>query len=272
MGFLDKLRAAVTSRDSLLCVGLDPDVDRLPEGLPRGPDGVLRFNREIIAVTQDLACAYKPNLAFYEALGREGYDVLRESIRAIPGDLISLGDAKRADISTTSRMYARALFDQLGFDAVTVNPYLGGDAIQPFLDYTDRGVFVVCRTSNPGAADLESRLVSTDAGRRPLFEVVACLADGWNAAGNVGLVLGATAPEELARAREIAPTLPFLVPGIGAQAGDLAAAVRASRPHAPALISASRSILYASTGRDFAEMARRAAIDLKAAINRLRHG
>lgn len=272
MTFLEKLRRSIAARDSLVCVGLDPEVERLPEGLPRGPEGVLRFNLEIVAATKDLVCAYKPNLAFYEALGRPGYDVLWETLAAIPRDVLTIADGKRADIGNTSRQYAKALFDVLGFDSATVNPYLGEDALTPFFEHANRGVFVLARTSNPGARDFEELPVVGPNGSRPLYEVVAARVRGWNRNGNAALVVGATVPAELARLRELTPELPFLIPGLGAQGGDLEAAVATSRLEAPAVISASRSILYASSGPDFAEAARRAAREMRDAIRRVGPG
>lgn len=270
MTFLDRLRAAIGASDSFLCLGLDPELDRLPAGIPRSAEGVLRFNREIIAATRDLVCAYKPNLAFYEALGPAGYDVLARTMEAIPREVVTIGDAKRGDIGNTARLYAKALFEQLGFDAATVNPYQGRDAVQPFLDYAERGVFVVCRSSNPGAADFQDLTVQTSAGPMDLAEAVADQVQGWNHARNAGLVVGATAPDELARLRARAPELPFLVPGVGAQGGSLRAAVSVSRSGAPAIVNASRAILYASSDADFAEAARRAAREVRDAMRRAR--
>lgn len=270
MGFLDRLRSSVEVRDTLVCVGLDPELDRLPQGIAREPDGILAFNRAIIEATGDLVCAYKPNLAFYEALGPNGEVVLRETLRAIPSGVLKIGDAKRADIGNTSRFYAKALFEVFGFDAVTANPYLGYDALQPFLENGEYGTYILCRTSNPGAADFQNLPVRLNGEERPLYEVVARRVGEWNVNRNVGLVVGATAPSELARVRELAPDVPFLVPGIGAQAGDLAAAVRSSHPNAPSIISASRSILYASTRTDFASAAERAAREMRDAIRLLR--
>jgi orotidine-5'-phosphate decarboxylase len=264
--FVEKLRASVATRSTLLCIGLDPELARLPDHLPRTVEGVAQFNREIIAATSDLVSAYKPNLAFYEALGPDGLRVLANTIREISQDIVVIGDAKRGDVGNTARAYASALFDWYGFDAVTVSPYLGGDAIEPFLAYSDRGVFVLCRTSNPGAGEIQSLNVPHDGQMRPLYEVVALRARTWNARGNIGLVVGATAPSELTRVRELAPDLPILIPGIGAQAGDVASAVRAHREDAPVVISASRSILYASSGPDFAEAARQAALALHDAL------
>jgi orotidine-5'-phosphate decarboxylase len=268
--FLDRLRAAVRSQNSLLCIGLDPELARLPPSIDRSPRGALEFLRAIIGETADFACAYKPNLAFYEAFGPAGLDLLAETIALIPPGLIRLGDAKRGDIGNTARLYAVALFERLSFDAVTLNPYLGEDSVTPFLDDADYGVFILCRTSNPGAADFQSLPVVTPAGNQPLYLAVAARARSWNSRGNCGLVVGATAPEELGLVRAVAPDLPMLIPGIGAQGGDLAAAVAAHRPEYPAVISASRAILYGSDGADYAHAARAAAQQLRDAIERYR--
>jgi orotidine-5'-phosphate decarboxylase len=266
MTFREKLEAAAVRNGSLLCVGLDPDPARLPI------DDLAGFNRAIVEATADLVCAYKPNLAFYEALGEEGYAALKETLAAIPADVPTIADAKRGDIGNTARGYARAVFDVLGFDAVTVNPYLGGDSLEPFIQREDRGVFVLCRTSNPGAADIQDLAVGNGRASRPLYQVVAELARRWNTRGNVGLVTGATYPEELARVRELCPDMVLLIPGVGAQAGDLAAAVRGGLDarRGGILVNASRGVLYASAGADFAEAAREAARALRDEIERHR--
>jgi orotidine-5'-phosphate decarboxylase len=265
--FFAKLREAIQRNHSFLCVGLDPDPARLPER------DVAAFNRAIVEATADLVCVYKPNLAFYEALGPRGMDVLQRTVEAIPKGIPVIADGKRGDIGSTAEAYARALFDVYGFDAATVNPYLGGDALAPFLERADRGVFVLCRTSNPGGADLQDRLIAADGGARPLYEVVAELArDRWNAHGNVGLVVGATYPEELGRIRQLCPDLTFLLPGVGAQGADVAAAVRNALDEGGGgfIITSSRQILYASSGKDYAQAARRAAQALRDEINRQR--
>jgi orotidine-5'-phosphate decarboxylase len=277
MGFFQKLAGAVERNESLLCVGLDPDPDRFPAGLPAGQAGardVATFQRAIIEATSDLVCAYKPNLAFYEALGEPGLEALRATLAAVPGDVPVIGDAKRGDVGHTARAYARALFDGWGFDAVTVNPYLGGDSLEPFLEREDRGVFLLCRTSNPGARDLQDLPVLLGEGlpARPLFEVVAERAKEWNTRGNVGLVVGATYPEELGRLREICPQMTFLVPGVGAQGGDLEASLRRGLDAGGGglIINVSRQVLYASQGEDFAAAARQAALALRDEIRRWR--
>jgi orotidine-5'-phosphate decarboxylase len=285
MSFFEKLERAIERSGSLLCVGLDPDPDRLPAGVGAGQAGagkVAAFQRAIIEATSDLVCAYKPNLAFYEALGEAGAEALRATLAAIPDAVPVIGDAKRGDVGHTSRAYARALFDGWGFDAVTVNPYLGGDSLAPFLEREDRGVFVLCRTSNPGAGDFQDLPVlpagpayrrGRQAGPpRPLFEVVAERAKEWNTRGNVGLVVGATYPEEMARLRELCPQMTFLVPGVGAQGGDLEGCLRLGLDAGGGgmIINVSRQVLYASREGDFAEAARQAALDLRDEIARRR--
>jgi orotidine-5'-phosphate decarboxylase len=236
-------------------------------------DDVAAFNIAIIEATSDLVCAYKPNVAFYEALGPErGYAALRKTLAAIPPHVITLADAKRGDVEHTARAYAHAFFDDLGFDACTVSPYLGYDSVIPWIEREEKAAFVLCRTSNPGAPDLQDLSVQTDAGARPLYEVVAERAKSWDAHGNVGLVVGATYPSEMRHLRALCPDTPFLVPGVGAQQGSLADAVRAGidARGAGMLISASRGVTYASQGPDFAAAARAAAQRLHTEINRER--
>ena len=262
MAFREKLTHAEQTNRSLLCVGLDPDPARL------AAKDVAAYLCAIVEATSDLVCAYKPNLAFYEQYGEAGYAALRAVLRAIPDHIPVIGDAKRGDIAHTAAAYARALFDELGFDAATVNPYLGGDAVAPFVERADRGVLIVCRTSNPGAVDLQDLPVVTEGGPRPLYEMVAELAKRWNTNGNVGLVVGATYPEEMRRLRELCPRMPFLVPGIGPQEGELARAVLAGldAQGSGIIVNAARSVIYASDGADFAQAARREAEALRDAI------
>ena len=264
---MQKLGSAARENQSLLCIGLDPDPEQLPDGV-----AVLEFNKKIIGATQDLVCAYKLNLAFYEVLGGEGYDILKGTLDQIPPHIPVIGDAKRSDIANTARAYARSLFDNLGFDAATVNPYLGYDSVSPFLEYSDRGIFVLCRTSNPGSADFQSLRCLEEGQDVPLFELVARKAAAWNRYGNIGLVMGATYPEELKLIRRGHPHIPILIPGIGAQGGDLKQAVvyGVDAGGEKAIINASRQIIYASRGKDFAEAARRAASELRRQINRYR--
>jgi orotidine-5'-phosphate decarboxylase len=262
MKFTDKLLHASRKNNSWLCIGLDPD----PELMPRV--GVPQFNKAIIEATSDLVCAYKPNLAFYEALGTEGLAILEKTVKYMPSDIPVIGDAKRGDIGNTARAYAKALFSVLGFDAATVNPYLGYDSIESFINYQDKGVFILCRTSNKGAADFQD--LRTDG--LPLYEVVARKAKEWNTDGNIGLVVGATYPEELKKVRSICPEMPLLIPGIGAQGGDLASAVGygVDARGEKAIINVSRKILYASKEKDFAQAARNIAEKIRHQINEYR--
>ena len=263
MKFTDKLLNISRKNKSLLCIGLDPDPELMP-----GVD-VLQFNKAIIEATCDLVCAYKPNLAFYEALGTEGLTILQKTITYIPGDIPVIGDAKRGDIGNTAQAYARALFSVFGFDAATVNPYLGFDSIEPFISYQDKGVFILCRTSNRGALDFQN--LYTDG--QPLYEVVARKAKEWNIYGNIGLVVGATYPEDLKKVRSICPEMPLLIPGIGTQGGDLASAVGygVDARGEKAIINVSRQILYASKEKDFAQAARNMAEKIHTQINDYRN-
>jgi orotidine-5'-phosphate decarboxylase len=265
--FAEKLQNAQLASESWLCVGLDPVMERLPVTVQSAENPFLAFGRAIVESTADLVCAYKPNLGFWLAGGISGLRGLEALIRHIPGHLPVILDAKFGDVGHTVAAYAKAAFDWLGADAVTANPYLGLDGLKPFLERADRGAFVLARTSNPSARDLQDRAVGGGA----LFEEVARLADTWHAdfPGICGLVVGATYPAELTRLRELAPDLPFLVPGIGAQGGSLAAAVT----HGPTaggigpVINSSRGIIYASPGPDFAAAAREAARELRERIN-----
>jgi orotidine-5'-phosphate decarboxylase len=260
MAFIDKLLSSSRKNNSLLCIGLDPDVTLMPKIDP------LDFNKAIIDATADLVCSYKPNLAFYETLGLGGLKTLLKTAEYIPDYLPVIGDGKRGDIGNTAKAYARALFEIYGFDAATVSPYMGYDSVRPFIEYSDKGVFILCRTSNPGAVDFQSL---ADAEGRPLYEAVALKAREWNAQSNIGLVIGATYPNELKAIRRICSEMPILIPGIGAQGGDLASTVKngIDAQGEKAIISVSRQILYASTGKDFAQAARSRAQKLRNDIN-----
>ena len=266
--FVERLDAGCTAKQSLVCVGLDPDPTLMPT------HDIFAFNKGIVDATHDIVCAYKPNIAFYEALGLAGLRALEQTIqhiRKVAPEVIVLMDAKRGDVGSTAIAYAKAMFEVWGVDAATVNPYGGHDAVQPFLDYEDKGVFVWCRSSNPGAGELQDLVVSSseEDGRRPFYEWVAMRASKWNSARNVGLVVGGTYPEELARVRELCPDMPILIPGIGAQQGYLEESVRrgVDSQGRRTLISSSRGIIYASRGQDFAEAARQAALHLRDTIN-----
>jgi orotidine-5'-phosphate decarboxylase len=278
--FMQKLRARWYEGRTLLCVGLDPELERLPAALrPVTQDdaavetAIFAFATAIVDATADLACAFKPNAAFYEAHGPAG---LRALIRLVAyiherhPTMPVLLDAKRGDIGSTSQAYARAVFEVIGADAVTLQPYLGRDALDPFLSHADRGCFILCRTSNPGSGELQGLRVDAE---EPLYLALARrVAAEWNVNGNCGLVVGATYPDELRRVRAAAGDLPILVPGIGAQGGDLAAILHAGLDSRGAglLISASRSILYTSDGPNFAEAARNEAARLRDTIEPLR--
>ena len=249
-----------------LCVGLDPDFDTIPTHLHALglKDGLLAFNRGIVDATRDIAGSYKPNTAFYEAHGSDGWDVLRETIsyihETVP-DALVIADAKRADIGSTNNGYAQALFEYLRADAVTVHPYLGSEALKPFLDRTDKGIFVLCRTSNSGSGEIQELMIDDE----PLYRHIArMVSESWNGGGNFGLVTGATYPTEIAEVRAIAPAIPLLIPGIGAQGGDIEATVRAAQTNM--IVSSSRSIMYASQGEDFVEAAQRSAQDLHGSL------
>jgi len=255
MGFYEKLKATIERNDSLLCVGLDPRPEHIPGG------SVLDFNKRIIDATHDLVCAYKPNFAFYEALGLTGLEALQRTIAYVPDDIPVILDAKRSDIGSTAEAYARAAFEVWGADAVTVNPYLGRDGVAPFVAYADRGVFLLCHTSNPGANDLQTLPVHGD----PLYLAVARRAREWDTHGNLGLVVGATFPDALRAVRELAPQMWILLPGIGAQGGDLRAALVAG------LNAGGRGVIVnVSRGVIFADDPRTAAMDLRQRINRVR--
>ena len=267
--FVDRLLAASRSNRSLVCVGLDPDPDLMPV-----PD-VLEFNKAIVDATKDLVCAYKPNLPFYEALGLRGLEALEETvsfIRATAPGVVIVGDGKRGDIASTNAKYARALFETWGFDAATVNGYAGGESLEPFLAYHDKGVFVWCRSSNPGAQEFQDLRVSPEGSAMALYEWMAMRASQWNTRGNVGLVMGSTYPEQLRVVRASCPGMPILIPAVGAQGGDLESSVRFGLDAAAfnTLISSSRGITYASPdSSDFAEAARQAASQLRDRINRV---
>lgn len=274
MDFIERLLATQRRQGSLLCVGLDSDITKIPDFLRRefGDQAVLEFNRRIIDATKDLVCAYKLNLAFYEALGPPGLMIMKETIDLIPDGVVVIADAKRGDIGNTCNAYATALFDRYGFDAITANPYLGLEALEPFFRYEDRGVFVLCRTSNRGAGEFQD----LECNGEPLYCRVAQAAVQENHKfGNLGLVVGATWPEELKEIRNLlGERMPILIPGVGKQAGDLEKAVRygANRKGEKAIINSSRGVIFASPGEDFAEAARSAAQKLREEINRYRSG
>ena len=270
--FVQQLAASWQRSDSLICVGLDPEIERFPRHLTDHPSPIFQFNKAIVDATADLVCAYKPQFAHYAAY--EAEDQLERTIEYIhqryPGIPVIL-DAKRGDVGNTAERYAIEAFERYGADAVTVNPYLGFDSLEPFLKHAERGVIVLCRTSNPGARDLQDLKVEG----RPLYRVVAELAARrWNARGNCGLVVGATYPSELAEVRSIVGDMPLLVPGVGAQGGDAGQVVECGQTQAGTglIVSSSRAILYASAEADFAAAAQTATRTLRDLVNRQRKG
>ena len=271
MHFISALKAAWQQRDSLLCVGLDPDPAKFPVHLRARPDRIFEFCRQIVDATADLVCSFKPQIAYFAAARAEDQlEALIEHIhRTHPGVPVIL-DAKRGDIGSTAEQYAREAFERYRADAVTLNPYMGRDSVEPYLAHAGKGVILLCRTSNPGGSDLQFLELAGQPQAERLFEHVARLvAEEWNAGGNCGLVVGATFPAEIARVRALVGDMPLLVPGIGAQGGDIAATVRAGATAGGAglMLNSSRAILYAGSGEDFAAAARQAALDTRDAIN-----
>ncbi len=258
MTFLQSWDRAVDKAGAPLCVGLDPLPEKLPAHLESSPEGVWHFLEEIIHATSDIAAAYKPNLAFFEALGASGWEILEKLRALLPPHALLIADGKLGDISSTNEQYAAAIFERIHADALTVNPYLGGEALEPFLRNPAKGVFVLCATSNPGAEEFQELPMADGF----LFEEVARRANTWNRNRNIGLVVGTTRPDALARIQELAPELPLLLPGSGAQGGSAKdiARVLLQNPQSRGLFVWARSIIYASSGKDFASAAREAAI------------
>jgi orotidine-5'-phosphate decarboxylase len=271
MHFMTALRAAWQQRDSLLCVGLDPDPAKFPAHLQGRPDAILAFCTQIVDATADLVCCFKPQIAYFAAHRAEDQlEALIEHIHAAHPDTPVILDAKRGDIGSTAEQYAIEAFERFKADAITVNPYMGRDSVDPYLAWPDKGVILLCRTSNPGGSDLQFLEVDTPHGRMKLYEHVArTVAEDWNASGNCALVVGATFPAEIARVRELVGDMPLLVPGIGAQGGDIAATLAAGRTAngSGLMINSSRAVLYAGKGEDFAQAARRVAQETRDAVN-----
>ena len=262
--FLDGVAAAEKQNKSLLCVGLDPDPARMPKHLAGEPDGIFQFCTGIVDATHDLVLAFKPQIAYFAAQGAE--EQLWRLIEYIHEntEIPVILDAKRADITSTSKMYAEEAFDIYGADALTVNPYFGLDSLQPFLDYKDKGIIILCRTSNPGSAEIQN-IVSQNG--ETVYEVVARKAAGeWNMHGNILLVAGATHPDELRRIRSIVGAMTLLIPGVGAQGGDIPALIESARGGG-VIINSSRAVIYAGSGTDYSEAARAAALETRDAIN-----
>ena len=270
MKFVQQLARAEQANDSMLCVGLDPDPAKFPGSWKDDASRIFDFCATIVDATKDLVIAFKPQIAYFAAhRAEEQLERLIAHIhKTAPGVPVIL-DAKRGDIGSTAEQYAREAFERYRADAVTLSPFLGFDSIEPYLAYEGKGAILLCRTSNPGGADLQAQRLE---GGATLFEHIARLANGaWNRSGQLALVVGATFPAEIERVRALAPTLPLLIPGIGAQGGDAAATVRAGwRADAPIIVSSSRAVLYASRGENFAQAARAAALATRDELNRAR--
>lgn len=268
--FIHRLSAAQRKNNSLLCVGLDPDPLRFPSVFSADKDAIFNFCAQIVNATHDLVLAYKPQIAYFAAQrAEEQLERLIRHIQSVAPDIPVILDAKRGDIGATSAQYAIEAFERYAAHAVTLSPYMGFDSVEPYLKYRDKGIFLLCRTSNPGGGDLQDLLLNTAEGQPRLYEHIAHLAQHhWNASGQLGLVVGATFPDEIAKVRAIAPSLPLLIPGIGAQGGDALATVRAAAPgKAPILINSSRAILYADPSKDFASAARQVALQTRDLLN-----
>ena len=276
MSFIAQLNRAETLNDSFLCVGLDPDPAKFPGSWKDDTGRIFDFCATIVDVTKDLVIAFKPQIAYFAAhRAEEQLERLIAHIHQAAPDVPVILDAKRGDIGSTAEQYAREVFERYGADAVTLSPFMGFDSIEPYLRYEGKGALLLCRTSNPGGADLQGQTLADGS---KVFEHVARLAQGeWNRSGQLALVVGATYPAEIERVRELAPTLPLLIPGIGAQGGDAMATVRAGwradasgRTVAPIIVSSSRAVLYASRGDNFAQAARQAALNARAELNAAR--
>ena len=270
MDFREKLHKIVHKNDSLLCVGLDIDREKMPNFLfETSKNPFLNFNKMIIDATKDLVCAYKLNMAFYEVFGKDGFKLLEKTIEYIPKDIVVILDGKRNDIGNTARKYAKSLFEGFGADATTVNPYLGKDGIEPFLEYKNKCSFVLCRTSNPSAVDFQDLVVS----KTPIYQRVASKIKRWNIYGNCGAVVGATYPNELRIIRDIlGENIPLLIPGIGKQGGDVEKTVKygTNKEGEMAIINSSRGIIFAGNDENFSEASRTIATLLNNKISKYR--
>jgi orotidine-5'-phosphate decarboxylase len=274
MTFLDKLRAAERQNASMLCVGLDPEPAKFPASLKGDANRIFDFCAAVVDATADLVMAFKPQIAYFAAHRAElQLERLMEHMRRAAPQVPIIMDAKRGDIGSTAEQYAKEAFERYGADAVTLSPFMGFDSIEPYLKYHGKGAFLLCRTSNPGGDDLQSQRLSSVAGEPLLYEHIARLAHcSWNLNGQLGLVVGATYPAEIERVRAVAPLLPLLIPGVGAQGGDALATVRAGWRGAdgetlsPIVVNSSRAILYASSGADYAQAARAEALRTRALL------
>lgn len=268
MNFIEKFKAASEESNSLVCVGLDSDINKIPKFLLENQYPLYEFNKRIIDTTKNLVCAYKLNIAFYEMLGIKGIKSLQKTIKIIPRKIPVIIDAKRGDIGNTAEAYAKAIFETIGCDATTVNPYMGYDSVKPFLEYKDKGIMILCRTSNEGARDFQDLICI-----KPLYQIIAEKVKKWNEYGNCGIVAGATFPEELKIVRNIVGSeMPILIPGIGAQSGEIEKVVRfgTNLEGKMAIINSSRAIIYSSSDENFAQAAREQTSILREAINNFR--
>lgn len=280
MSFIDQLAQAQRLNDSLLCVGLDPEPSKLPGAWKGQSERIYDFCAAIVDATKDLVCSFKPQIAYFAAHRAEDQlERLMAHMKRVAPHVPVILDAKRGDIGSTAEQYAREAFERYQADAVTLSPFMGFDTIEPFLRYPGKGVILLCRTSNPGGSDLQNQRLADVPGQPRLYEHVAAQAQGpWNTNGQIGLVVGATFPQEIARVRELAPTLPLLIPGVGAQGGDAAATVKAGlrlgadgAVTGPIIVNSSRAVLYAGGGLDdFASAARRVALETRATLNAAR--
>jgi len=274
MKFTEKINKVIKNNNSLLCIGLDTDINKIPKHLLKEKDPVFAFNQAIIDSTFDLVCAYKPNMAFYEAMGIKGFESLKRTVdylRTKYPHISTICDAKRGDIGSTAQMYAKSAFDYFGFDSITINPYLGTDSVEPFLEYKDKGIIILCRTSNKGALDFQS----LETGGEMMYIKVAKKILEWNKKyGNCAMVVGATWPEEIKKIRELDGEIPLLVPGVGTQGGDLEKTIKygINSKKSGLIINVSRAIIYASSGINFAKEAKRKAFELNSEINKYRNG
>ena len=269
MTFLDMLCAASTQNQSMLCVGLDPEPARFPAAMQGDARKIYDFCAAIVDATADVVCAFKPQIAYFAAHGAEDQlERLMQHMRSHAPQVPIILDAKRGDIGSTAEQYAKEAFERYGADAVTLSPFMGFDSVEPYLRYHGKGAFLLCRTSNPGGDDFQNQRLADVPDQPLLYEHIARLAQGpWNRNGQLGLVVGATYPAEIERVRALAPNVPLLIPGVGAQGGDALATVRAGwRPDGPIVVNSSRAILYASNGIDFAQAARAEALKTRALL------
>ena len=278
MTFLDMLSAAERQNDSLLCVGLDPEPTKFPDHIKGDSNKIYDFCAAIVDATADLVNSFKPQIAYFAAHRAEGQlERLMEHMRRVAPQVPIILDAKRGDIGSTAEQYAIEAFERYGADAVTLSPFMGWDSVAPYLKFHGKGAFLLCRTSNPGGDDLQNQRLASVDGQPKMYEHIAQLAQGpWNLNGQLGLVVGATYPKEIERVRELAPTLPLLIPGVGAQGGDAVATVKAGLrtvngvTTGPIIVNSSRAILYASSGKDFADQARAVALQTREVLSAAR--